>query len=152
MPDALSIPDYRLALGQPGWTSDWLQVDQPMIDAFAELTGDRQFIHVDPERAARTPFGGTVAHGYLTLSLLAQLAGQALPPVAGARMSVNYGFDKLRFLAPVRSGKRIRARFELRDLRETAAGQFRFGWQVEVEIEAEPKPALSAEWLTLAVL
>lgn len=132
--------------------SPWLLVDQAMIDAFAEATGDRQFIHVDPQRAAQTPFGGTVAHGFLTLSLLSKFAEEALPPVEGCEISVNYGFDKVRFIAPVRSGSRIRARFVLRECAERSTKEVVGRYAVTVEIEGSERPALAAEWLILWIL
>ncbi|OTP79030.1 MaoC family dehydratase [Caballeronia sordidicola] len=131
------------------YRSDWLTVDQSMIDRFADTTLDRQFIHVDPDRAAATPFGGTVAHGFLTLSLLPHLleqAGQALP--LGATMLVNYGLDRLRFVHPVRSGDRVRAAFELISQFEKAPGRFQQTRAVTVEIEGAAKPALTAVWLS----
>jgi acyl dehydratase len=132
--------------------SGWLLVDQGMIDAFADATGDRQFIHVDPGRAAQTPFGGTVAHGFLTLSLLPRLAAESIPAVEDRVMSINYGFDRVRFVAPVRSGSRIRARFVLVDVSERAPREVLTRYAVTVEIEGEEKPALAAEWLTLTML
>ena len=120
-----------------------------MIDAFAEVTQDRQFIHVDPERAAATPFGGTVAHGFLTLSLLSAMANDALPARDG--FGVNYGFDRARFVAPVRAGSRVRGRFEVLERTSRAEGGERARLAVTVEIEGSAKPALAAEWLTLAL-
>ena len=129
--------------------SDWLPVTQSMIDAFADATGDRQFIHVDPVRAAATPFGGTIAHGFLTLSLLPLLAQTAdLPRPAGVRMGINAGAERLRFLAPVRSGARVRGRFRLLAFEARPPGQYRQATEVTVEIEGQDKPALVAEWLT----
>ncbi len=129
--------------------SDWVLVDQAMIDAFAHATGDHQFIHIDPVRAAATPFGGTIAHGFLTLSLMPRLhAASDCPAVAGMKMGVNYGSDKLRFLAPVRSGKRVRAHFTLLALTEKRPGQWQQVQQVSVEIEGEDKPALICEWIS----
>jgi len=129
--------------------STWLTVDQDMIDRFADATLDHQFIHVDPVRAAETPFGGTIAHGLLTLSLLphllASIPALALPAV---RMGVNYGFDRVRFVHPVRSGSRIRAAAVLSALDEVALGQFQQTHETSVEIEGVDKPALVATWLT----
>lgn len=141
-------PAATAAVGET-CSSDWLTVDQSMIDSFAHTTRDRQFIHVDPERAAGTPFGGTVAHGFLTLSLLPHLleqTAQAKPPEA--TMLVNYGVDQLRFVHPVRSGDRVRARFEIIDQHEKAPGRFQRSCAVTVEIEGAAKPALVAVWLT----
>lgn len=149
---ALDLPAYRALIGREIGTSGWHQVDQAAIDAFAELTRDRQFIHVDPARAGATSAGGTVAHGFLTLSLLSHFAYQVVPPVAGAVMSVNYGIEKLRFLAPVRAGARVRGRFTLKDLRERRAGEWLLVLDVRVEIEGGEKPALIGEWLGLHLI
>ncbi len=130
-------------------TSEWMTVDQDMIDKFADATGDHQFIHVDPERAKLTPFGTTIAHGFLTLSLMPVLSAKAdLPRLDGIKMGVNYGSDKLRFLAPVKSGKRVRAHFKLVSLEEKRPGQWQQMQEVSVEIEGEDKPALIAEWIS----
>ncbi len=129
--------------------SDWVEVTQTMIDQFADATGDHQFIHVDPVRAARTPFGGTVAHGFLTLSLLSKLAGDIAdrPTIEGATMSVNYGMDRLRFLSPVPAGSRVRAHFKLLKFEQKRPGQYQQSNAVTVEIEGHDKPALIAEWI-----
>lgn len=127
--------------------SDWILVDQDRIDRFAALTGDHYFIHTDPVRAAaETPFGGTVAHGFLTLSLLAPMAWSALPDIAGRHMQVNYGFDRIRFVAPVPCGARIRGRFILAALTRHP-GEATLTWRVTVEIEGGDRPALVADWL-----
>ncbi len=130
--------------------SDWLLVDQATIDRFAEATGDHQFIHVDPVRAAATPLGGTIAHGLLVLSLLPALAARTQPQVEGAKMVLNYGYDRVRFLSPVHSGKRIRAAFRTLRVEETKPGQWRRVTEVTVEIEGVTKPALVLESITLA--
>jgi len=128
--------------------SDWVEVTQAMIDRFAEATGDDQFIHVDPVRAAETPFGGTIAHGFLTLSLMPMLSARTdLPRLEGARMGVNYGGNSVRFLSPVRSGARVRGRFRLVDFIEKRAGQYQLTHAFTVEIEGQDKPALIAEWI-----
>jgi acyl dehydratase len=111
------------------------------------VTGDHQFIHVDPEAAARTPFGGTVAHGFLTLSLLSQMAAGVMLRPETITMAVNYGFEKVRFIAPVRSGKRVRGRFTLASFDEKGPGRYQFVHHVTVEIEGEDKPALIADWI-----
>lgn len=129
--------------------SGWLTIDQDRISAFAEATEDRQFIHVDPEAAARTPFGGTIAHGFLTLSLLSRMAAETILVSETTKMVVNYGLDRVRFLAPVRSGKRVRGHFTLDAVEEKAPGQILLRHTISVEIEDEDKPALSAVWLTL---
>jgi acyl dehydratase len=113
------------------------------------VTGDRQFIHVDPNAAARTPFGGTIAHGFLTLSLLSQMAAGVMLVPEITKMAVNYGFQKVRFIAPVRSGRRVRGRFTLASVEEKQPGQIQFLHNVTVEIEGEDKPALVAEWIGL---
>ena len=130
--------------------SDWVEVSQTMIDRFAEATGDHQFIHVDPERAAMTPFGGTIAHGFLTLSLMPLLASK-VPDAAvldGVKMGVNYGGNKVRFLTPVRSGSRVRGRFKLVEFDEKRPGQYQQTTEFTVEIEGQDKPAMIAEWIS----
>jgi acyl dehydratase len=144
-----SIEDIKWKVGQEVGVSDWIPIDQARIDAFAGITEDPQFIHIDPEAAARTPFGGTVAHGFLTLSLLSRMAADAMLRPEGVRMGVNYGFERVRFLAPVRSGRRVRGRFTLAALEEKRPGQWQFLHQVTVEIEGEDKPALIADWIGL---
>lgn len=146
----LSKDDYRGQVGAELGVSDWILVDQARIDAFAECTGDHQFIHVDPEKAKATPFGTTIAHGYLTLSLLSVMAYGAMPGIEGTKMGVNYGLNKVRFMAPVKSGRRIRGRFKLADVSERSPGVLQSTVEVTVEIEGEDKPALIAEWVTLA--
>ncbi|MBI0474038.1 MaoC family dehydratase [Sphingomonas sp. MA1305] len=132
--------------------SDWVEVTQAMIDLFADATGDHQFIHVDPVAAAATPFGGTIAHGFLTLSLMPLLASKVpdAPRLAGVRMGVNYGGNKVRFLTPVRAGSRVRGRFHLLSFEEKRPGQFQQTTQFTVEIEGQDKPALIAEWISQA--
>ena len=127
-------------------TSDWYLLDQARIDHFAETTEDRQFIHINPDMAKMTPFGGTIAHGFLTLSMLAVMMETAVekPEV---QMSVNYGFDKMRFLTPVKSGQRVRGHFKLLELAEKRPGQWQMKVEVTVENEGQDKPALIAEWL-----
>lgn len=148
MPTA-TLDDIRARVGEEVGVSDWILVDQARIDAFAEVTEDPQFIHVDPVAAARTPFGGTVAHGFLTLSLLSRMAAAAMLRLEGVKMGVNYGFDRVRFMAPVRSGKRIRGRFVLTAFDEKRPGQWQVVHNVTVEIEGEDKPALVADWIGL---
>ena len=144
-----SIDEIKARVGSEVGVSDWLTVDQPRIDAFAEVTEDPQFIHIDPERAAQTPFGGTIAHGFLTLSLLSRMAADAMLRPEDVKMGVNYGFERVRFLAPVRSGKRVRGRFTLASFEEKRPGQYQFTHNVTVEIEGEDKPALVADWIGL---
>jgi acyl dehydratase len=139
----------RMPAGTSLGLSDWLTIDQAMIDRFADATGDRQFIHVDPARAALTPLGGTVAHGFLTLSLLPRLVEMAdLPAPDGLKMGLNYGSDRLRFLAPVRSGSRIRGRFASVSFVEVRPATYRQTIEATVEIEGGDKPALIAEWIS----
>lgn len=146
MPTA-SIEEIRSRVGQEVGLSDWILIDQAAIDAFADVTQDHQFIHVDPEAAAKTPFGGTVAHGFLTLSLLSRMAADSMPRLENVKMGVNYGFERVRFMAPVRSGKRVRGRFRLDRFDEKRPGQWQFVHNVTVEIEGEEKPALVADWI-----
>ena len=144
-----TLEEIRNAIGAEVGVSSWITVDQQRIDAFADATEDRQFIHVDPQAATQTPFGGTIAHGFLTLSLLSRMAVEATFLPEGLKMAVSYGFDRIRFLAPVRSGKRVRGRFTLDSVEEKAPGQILMRHTVAVEIEGEDKPALTAEWLGL---
>ncbi|MGN6059008.1 MAG: MaoC family dehydratase [Sphingomicrobium sp.] len=144
-----TLDEIHSRIGEEIGVSSWLLVSQARINAFAEATEDRQFIHVDPTAAAQTPFGGTIAHGFLTLSLLSRMAAEAMLVPAGLKMAVNYGLDRVRFLAPVRSGKRVRGRFTLDSVEEKAAGQWLLRHTVTVEIEDEDKPALTAVWLGL---
>jgi acyl dehydratase len=144
-----SLDEIRARTGGEVGLSSWLMVDQERIDAFARATEDYQFIHTDPAAAAQTPFGGTVAHGFLTLSLLSRMAADAMLIPDGVKMAVNYGFDRVRFLAPVRSGKRVRGRFKLDSVEEKAPGQWLMHHTITVEIEGEEKPALIAAWLSL---
>jgi acyl dehydratase len=132
--------------------SHWLTVDQARIDAFAAVTEDHQFIHVDPEEASATPFGGTIAHGFLTLSLLSTMAYGVLPKIERIAMGVNYGFDRVRFLQPVRSGSRVRARFTLVAVAQRSPREWQLTYDVSVEIEGALKPALAATWLTMQVV
>lgn len=143
---------YKERIGEEIAVSDWLDVTQSMIDVFADLTGDRYFIHINPERAKASPFGGTIAHGFLTLSLLAEFARQCLPFVEGVAMSVNYGIDNLRFIAPVRSGARIRGRFAVKEIDDDRPGRRLTTLVATVEIEGEAKPALTCEWRSLSFL
>ena len=140
-------------IGQEIGVSDWIEIDQSRIDVFADVTEDHQFIHIDPERAAKeTPFGGTIAHGFLSLSMLSALAGNTTLVLDGIAMGINYGFDKVRFLQPVRAGKKIRGRFTLEKATERNPGQWMLQYNVTVEIEGEDKPALIAQWLTMQVV
>ena len=145
----VTADELRAMAGTHVATSQWLTVDQAMIDKFAEATGDKQFIHVDPVRAALTPFGGTIAHGFLTLSLMPTLSALTdLPRLADVKMGVNYGGNKTRFIQPVRSGKRVRGHFKLLSVEEKRPGQWQQTVEFTVEIEGEDKPALIAEWIS----
>ena len=144
-----SIEDIVSQVGCEIGVSSWLTVDQSRIDSFAAVTEDHQFIHVDPEAAARTPFGGTIAHGFLSLSLLSRMAADVMMVPDTLKMAVNYGFERVRFIAPVRSGKRVRGRFTLKSAEEKRPGQWQFVHAVTVGIEDEPKPALQADWIGL---
>ena len=146
MPIAM-LDDIRAKVGTDIGTSDWIIVDQQRIQLFADATEDRQFIHLDPEAAAQTPFGGTVAHGFLSLSLLSRMAADVMLAPDALKMAVNYGLDRVRFIAPVRSGKRVRGQFTLDSVEEKAPGQLLTRHTVTVEIEGEAKPALTAIWL-----
>jgi len=147
-----ALERLQAVVGRELGVSGWHVVSQDMIDRFADVTSDHQFIHVDPVRAAQTPFGGTVAHGFLTLSLLSVLGQEAIPPIEERVIGINYGFDKVRFPAPVTAGARVRGRFVLDGITPRSAGEMLLRYQATIEIEGEAKPAVSAEWLTLAVM
>jgi acyl dehydratase len=152
MAEPVTKQELAALVGTELGVSDWFLVDQQRVNAFADVTLDHQFIHVDPERARATPFGGTIAHGFLTLSLLVPLCLPFIPVPANRELVVNYGFDKIRFVAPVRVGKRIRAAGKLAAVEERKPGQLTLRVDVTVEIEGEEKPALVAEWLSLHVV
>jgi acyl dehydratase len=143
-----SLDEIKAKVGTEIGVSEWILVDQDRIDRFAEVTEDRQFIHVDPVRAAaETPFGGTVAHGFLSLSLLSRMGEDAFLQPPNVKLGVNYGFERVRFMSPVKAGKRVRGRFKLVSADERRPGQWRFVHEVTVEIEGEKKPALTVEWI-----
>ncbi|MDP3400215.1 MAG: MaoC family dehydratase [Brevundimonas sp.] len=144
--------DLQSLIGTEVGVSRWIEVDQARIDAFARITEDGQFIHVDPEAAKATPFGGTIAHGFLTLSLASAMSYDAVAPLEGVVMGVNYGFDKLRFLAPVPAGSRIRGRFKLLGAEDKGGGRWLLKHELTVEIDGAEKPALIAEWLGMQVV
>ena len=145
----VTLDELKTKVGEHLGTSEWLTVDQAMIDKFADATGDHQFIHVDVEKAKLTPFGGTIAHGFLSLSLMPTLTAMTdMPRPAGIKMGVNYGGNKTRFLAPVRSNKRVRGHFKLLELDEKRPGQWQQTVEYTLEIEGEDKPALIAEWIS----
>jgi len=147
-----SLDQIRSKIGTDIGTSSWIAVGQDRIDLFADATEDQQFIHVDPDAAARTPFGGTIAHGFLSLSLLSRMAEDVMLVPDGLKMVVNYGFERLRFVAPVRSGKRVRGHFTLDAIEEKKPGQLLARHTVSVEIEGEAKPALTAQWLVMILV
>jgi acyl dehydratase len=144
-----SPSELQSLIGTEIGTSEWLEIDQGRIDTFAEVTEDRQFIHVNKELAEKTPFGGTIAHGFLTLSLLSHFSEASGLVIEGIKMGINYGFEKIRFLAPVPNGSRVRGRFFLKSVVEKKEGNFLITYQVSVDIEGSEKPALVADWLTL---
>lgn len=144
--------ELQSLIGQEVGISRWIEVDQARIDAFARITEDEQFIHVDPERAKATPFGGTIAHGFLTLSLASAMSYDAVAPLEGVVMGVNYGFDKLRFLAPVPAGSKVRGRFKLLSAEDKGGGRWLLKHELTVEIEGAEKPALIAEWLGMQMV
>ena len=144
-----SPSELQSLVGTEIGTSEWLEINQGRIDTFAEVTEDRQFIHVNKELAEKTPFGGTIAHGFLTLSLLSHFSEASGLVIEGVKMGINYGFEKIRFLAPVPNGSRVRGRFFLKSVLEKKEGNFLITYQVSVDIEGSEKPALVADWLTL---
>ena len=150
--DETTLTEYRSRVGQLLGLSEWLEVSQRMIDQFADVTGDRQFIHVDALAAAGTPFGTTIAHGFLTLSLLSRMSFSAVPRIKGARMSINYGMNSVRFITPVKSGARVRGEFRLKGCAERQPGQWQSVLEVSVAIEHAEKPALVAEWLNMTIM
>jgi acyl dehydratase len=146
----IMLDAYQAMVGKEIGVSSWHLIDQPRIDTYADVIEDHQFIHVDPERAKKeTAFGTTIAHGFLTMSLLSIMSYEVMPVIAGTTMGVNYGFDKLRFISPVRSGKRVRGRFVLAEAKLRKPNELQSRTNVTVEIEGEDKPALVAEWLGL---
>ena len=149
MEKTLTRAELDELVGKALGVSEWLRIDQARIDAFADVTEDHQFIHVDPKRAAATPFGGTIAHGLLTLSMIVRLCWDFVPKVQGTQLVLNYGFDKVRFVAPVKVDSRIRANAQLASVAERKRGQILIVMSVEIEIEGEKKAALIAEWLSL---
>jgi acyl dehydratase len=143
----LSPDAARALVGADLGTSDWFLIDQDMVNRFADLTNDHQFIHINPEMAKQTPFGGTIVHGFFTLSMLAGLQPEGAIVLEGIKMGVNYGFEKIRFLEPVPVGSRIRARHKLKSIDDKGGGRFLLTSEVTVEIEGRQKPAIIADWL-----
>ena len=145
----VSTGDLLGQVGKEVGVSPWVELGQERINQFADVTEDHQFIHVDLEKAKTTPFGGTIAHGLLTLSMLPCFAEGALPTLQGIQMGVNYGYDKIRFIQPVPSGSKVRGRFTLMEMSERRPGQWQTKYMVAVEIDGQEKPALTAEWIML---
>ncbi|MEM9810175.1 MAG: MaoC family dehydratase [Pseudomonadota bacterium] len=147
----IALDDLVQQIGNSRVTSDWVVIDQDRINRFADITEDRQFIHVDEDAAKASPFGGTIAHGFLTLSMLTKLAEDAAFVLEGIEAGVNYGFNKIRFINPVHAGKTIRGHFSLTGHKQPKPGQHVLTYHVEVEVEGEDKPALIAEWVTMQI-
>ena len=145
----VAVSELQSLVGTEIGTSDWVTVDQDRINVFADVTEDHQFIHINEEAAKMTPFGGTIAHGFLTLSLLSKFSEGAGLVIEGVKMGVNYGFEKVRFLAPVPSGSKVRGRFNLKSVVEKMPGQHLLTYEVTVEIDGQEKPALIADWLAM---
>ncbi|MGB3753087.1 MAG: MaoC family dehydratase [Parerythrobacter sp.] len=142
--------DIAAKTGETIGTSEWVEMGQDRINQFAEATGDHQFIHIDEEKAMMTPFGGTIAHGFLTLSMIPYLTAESdVPRMEGIKMAVNYGGNKTRFINPVRSGKKIRGHWKLLEMIEKRPGQWQQTVEITIEIEGEEKPALICEWMTM---
>jgi len=141
--------DLQATVGAELGVSDWITIEQDRVNQFADVTEDHQFIHVNPEMAKLSPFGGPIAHGFLTLSLLSKFSEQGSLVIDGVKMGVNYGFEKVRFLAPVKVGKKVRGHFRLKSADEKRPGQYLLTYEVTVEIEGEEKPALVADWLAM---
>lgn len=147
--ESFSISSLRAKIGSELGVSEWHEIDQARVSAFAEVTEDFQFIHVDPAKAAASPFGGTIAHGFLPLSLLSVMFEEVVGEIEGSGMSLNYGFEAVRFILPVRTGTNIRGRFHLQACKERQPGQWQLELVASVEIDGEDKPALVARWLVL---
>jgi acyl dehydratase len=153
MKNEITIEALKAQIGGAPLTSSWMMIDQSRIDQFADVTEDHQFIHIDEKRAKEeTPFGGTIAHGFLTLSVLSAFTMEVSPNLVGTRMGINYGFDKIRFLSPVKSGSRVRAHFKTMEVTEKSPTNILTKTEVTVEIEGETRPALIAQWLGLTIL
>lgn len=145
----LTIAQYQQLVGQRLGTSGWVTLDQRMIDEFADLTGDHQYIHVDPERARAGPFGGTVAHGFLVMSIIGGLGPRFVPPLDGAVAALNFGFDRVRIIRPVPAGGRVRAVFDLAAVDTRPSGDVTTRIDVHVDLEDGPSPCLAATWLVV---
>ena len=152
MPQLIKKSEIEQYVGHICEPTDWFKVTQEQVNAFADCTLDRQFIHVDPEAAAKSPFGGTIAHGFLTLSMLAYFSQSFSLSIEGRYMGVNKGFDKVRFVAPVPVGSRIRCHNTVAEINQKKPGQYDFKMDISVEIEGGDKPALVAEWLSVQMV
>jgi acyl dehydratase len=152
MSKVVSKEELKNYIGTETGVSDWFEIDQDRINKFADVTMDHQFIHIDPVAAAKTPFGTTIAHGFLTLSMMSHLANGSMIGVEGAVMGINYGCDKVRFLSPVKVDSSIRARVKLTDVTEKGGGRLLLKSEITIEIKDEKHPAMIAEWLTMVVL
>jgi|TARA_B110000438_G_C15803448_1_gene646225 acyl dehydratase len=153
MSNLVSVDQLGEYVGKEVGVTDWLEVDQDRINKFADATGDHQYIHIDAERAAETPFGTTIAHGFLTLSLLSMLGSKnGGMKLENSVMGINYGLDKVRFINPVKVDAKIRARFQLISAEEKKPKHYLMKHNVTIEIDGEEKPALIAEWLGMTVL
>ncbi len=148
----VTLEELHARIGTQVGISEWITIDQKRIDEFADVTEDRQFIHVDPSAAKETMFGSTVAHGFLSLSLLSRMAFDVMLVPDNLKMAVNYGFDRVRFLAPVPVGARVRGMFTLTNVEEKSLGQLLVHHNVMVDIDITEKPALTADWISLLVL
>jgi len=146
MSKTVTREEFEAMVGQEIGVSDWFEMTQERVNQFADCTEDWQYIHVDPEKAAKTPFGTTIAHGFLTMSMLSAMVYQ-MPSMEGVTMGVNYGMNKMRFVSPVPVGSKIRGRFVLSKFEEIRPGEVQTTTTVTVEIEGQEKPALVAEWL-----
>lgn len=147
--NARDLPKY---VGTETGESRWFTITQEQINMFGDATHDQQYIHVDPEKAKDSPFGGTIAHGFLSLSLFSAIAYDAAINLENTVMGLNYGFEKVRFLQPVKVNSKVRGRMVLTDVTEKRPNQFLYNWAVTVEIEGEEKPALTAQWLTMTII
>ncbi|RLQ89546.1 MaoC family dehydratase [Notoacmeibacter ruber] len=153
MLEPVSLDRLQVRIGEEIGLSRWHMIDQTRIDAFADITEDRNFIHIDPARTkAETPYPTTIAHGFLSLSMLSAFAYEATPPLKGQAAALNYGFDEIRFLSPVQAGSRLRGKFSLLDISTRPSGHIQLTWNVEVEIEGQERPALVAKWISLALM
>ena len=149
----ISVNKLPTLIGKDLGCSDWLSIDQDRINLFADCTEDHQFIHIDEDRAKKeTPFGGTIAHGFLSLSLLSKLSNGVAVELENVKMAINYGFEKIRFIQPVPSGSKVRAHFFLNNADERKPNQWMLTYDISLEIEGSDNPVLSAQWLTIQLL